>query len=64
MGGLQVLEVDVGQAGDEVLSLLVQEGQFHEGRPVEGLRGFVVEDVVEGGEDFLEDRLSVVGQLG
>jgi hypothetical protein len=61
--GLQVLEVDVGQASDEVLSLLVQEGQFHEDRPIKRLRRLIVEDVVEGREDFLENGLSVVGQL-
>lgn len=61
--GLQVLEVDVGQASDEVLSLLVQEGQFHEDRPIERLRRFIVEYVVEGREDFLENGLSAVGQL-
>lgn len=61
--GLQVLEVDVGQASDEVLSLLVQEGQFHEDRPIERLRRLIVEDVVEGREDFLENGLGVVWQL-
>lgn len=61
--GLQVFEVDVGQASDEVLSLLVQEGQFHEDRPIERLRRLIVEDVVEGREDFLENGLGVVWQL-